>query len=421
MNDKPLQQILFWVLFLVTIIISTIFIYKENSVVFNFELAQISFPQKENNSQLAEDPQEPTPTLTPTLSPTLIATPKTPVRISDPEGQLVKHLFNIYSVPSPKGLVFSPDGKEIWATSLLNKRAGVFIFNVQNGEKITEINLADGGGVEIIFSSDGQKAYVSQMETAKVFGIDAKAKEVLRSFSAKSSWTKVLAISPDSKIIYASNWSGNNISEIDLASGKVLRLIPTVDTPRGIYPTQDGKFLYVAGFSRGEIEKIDLATGKGTVIYKTNGAMRHIISDEEKGVLYVSDMAKNTVFKVFLRDDKVEKFVFTDNNPNNIVLSPDKKVLFVSCRGKNFSADNYYVPGSEWGSVLLFDTETGKMLDAIIGGNQPTALDVSLDGKLLVFSDFLDARLEVFEVPDYETLIAGNGGRSSVYKNELRK
>ena len=79
------------------------------------------------------------------------------------------------------------------------------------------------------------------------------------------------------------------------------------------------------------------------------------------------------------------------------------------------------MPGPEWGSVLLFDTETGKMLDAIVGGNQPTALDVSPDGKYLVFSDFLDARLEVYEIPSYETLKNGNGGRSGIYKSELKK
>lgn len=132
-------------------------------------------------------------------------------------------------------------------------------------------------------------------------------------------------------------------------------------------------------------------------------------------------MANRQILAVDLKNDSVKKFVDTDINPNTIDLSPDKKVLYVSCRGQNATADNYYIPGPEWGSVLLFDTATGKMLDAIVGGNQPTALDVSQDGKLLVFSDFLDMRLEVFELPSYEKLENGNGGRSAVYKNELKK
>ena len=45
-------------------------------------------------------------------------------------------------------------------------------------------------------------------------------------------------------------------------------------------------------------------------------------------------------------------------------------MLYVSNRGRNGS--NYYLPGPEWGSVLAIDTRTGRILDAIVGGNQPT-------------------------------------------------
>lgn len=341
--------------------------------------------------------------------------------VTDSGGQLVHHLFNINGVPSPKGVAFTQDSKEIWTTLLLNKKRGVAVFNSLTGEKIKDINLADGGGVEIIFSRDGERAYVSQMETAKVFEISVKSKDVLRVFDTKSAWTKVLELSADGKTIFASNWSGNDVSEIDLQTGKLLRRVPTVKTPRGLFATKDGNYLYVAGFDSGEIQKIDLKAGKGTVIYKSYGAMRHFAADEEKGILFVSDMGKNVIWQVSLENNQVQKFAETDMNPNTIALSSDKKVLFVSCRGKNYSATNYSIPGPEWGSVLLFDAENGKMLDAIVGGNQPTALAVSPDGKLLVFSDFLDARLEIFEIPSYELLKEGKGGRSQIYKGELKK
>jgi DNA-binding beta-propeller fold protein YncE len=347
-------------------------------------------------------------------------TKKTSV-LTDPVGQLVHHLFNIVSVPSPKAVTFTADGEEIWTTLLLNKKRGVSVFNSSTGDKVADINLADGGGVEVIFSLDGSKAYISQMETAKVFEVDRNSKKVLRVFDTKSAWTKILELSADGKTLFASNWSGNDVSEIDLEEGKLIRRIPAVKTPRGLYATKDGNYLYVAGFDKGEIEKIDLKTGKGKIIYKSGGAMRGIAADEEKGVLYISDMGKSAIFQVFLENDEVKKFVDTDHNPNTIVLSPDKKILFVSCRGINNSSGNYYIPGPEWGSVLLFDTESGTMLDAIVGGNQPTALDISPDGKLLVFSDFLDSRLEVFEIPSYSVLKDGNGGRSEIYKSELKK
>ena len=340
---------------------------------------------------------------------------------ADRPGQIVSHLFDIVSVPSPKGAAFRPDGEELWVTMLLNKKRGVAVFDAKTGQKIKDINLQDGGGVEVIFSQDGKFVYVSQMETAQVFEIDAQTKEITRVLDTRSSWTKVLELSKDGKTLFASNWVGDNVSEFDLETGGLLRTISTVDTPRGLYATRDGKNLYVAGFENGDIQKVDLRTGKGKVIFTSGGAMRHIAGDEDKGVLYISDMGKGVVWKVALADDSVTEFAKTDINTNTIALSPDKKVLFVSCRGKNATEENYYIPGAEWGSVLLFDTESGNMLDAIVGGNQPTALDVSRDGALLSFSDFLDNRIQIYQVPSYEVLQAGNGGRSNVYKAELKK
>jgi hypothetical protein len=37
---------------------------------------------------------------------------------------------------------------------------------------------------------------------------------------------------------------------------------------------------------------------------------------------------------------------------------------------------------------------------------------VSADGTLLAFSDFFDDRIRVYQLPAYETLAAGSGGRA---------
>ena len=94
-------------------------------------------------------------------------------------------------------------------------------------------------------------------------------------------------------------------------------------------------------------------------------------------------------------------------------------MLYVSNRGRNGS--NYYLPGPEWGSVIAIDTRTGRILDAIVGGNQPTGLDVSPDGHTLAYSDFLDDRMTLYAIPTYATLAAGHGGRARTYLADLPK
>jgi len=334
-------------------------------------------------------------------------------------GQLLKRVRLFATVPAPKGLAITPDNKEVWVTALVT-RPSIGIYSPRTGKRRGQVNLGSNGAVEVIFNRAGTKAYASQMQTHRVYEIDVAHRRVLRRFNTGSPWTKVILLSPDEKRLYAANWSGDDVSVISLRSGKLLRRFETADTPRGLYITPDGKKLYVACFgeqtSKGVIQVFNLKTGRGKTIGKGR-AMRHMVADEANQRLFTSDLGANCVWVTDMRTDKTTLFAKTDHAPNTIDISPDGRVLFVSNRGLN-NPVSYSLRGPEWGSILLFDTETGKPLDAIIGGNQCTALDVSPDGTLLAFSDFLDGRLRVYKVPPTDVLLDGKGG---AYRWHLRK
>ncbi|MRS12539.1 MAG: PEGA domain-containing protein [Actinobacteria bacterium] len=337
----------------------------------------------------------------------------------DPEGQVLHGLGLIATLGAPKGVSVTHDGSEAW-TSILDGPPSIQIFNPRTGELIGSIDLGEYGAVEVIFNKAGTLAYTSQMETAKCFEIDVKTRQVLREFDTESAWTKWVELSPDEKTLYASNWSGDDVSVIDLSTGELVKRIGVSDTPRGMYATEDGKRLYVAGFDSGDLEVIDLKTWTRTTLFTDGGALRHIVADEKTGRLFISDMNKDVIWVHDVKTGVTTKFVDTDEKPNTIDLTPDGKMLFVSCRGEN-NPKSYYIPGPEWGSILVFDTATGAPLDALIAGNQPTALDVSDDGKLLIFSDFLDNRLRVYEIPPYETFAKAGGGRYEAHFAEIAK
>jgi YVTN family beta-propeller protein len=353
-----------------------------------------------------------------------LESPRTLDLLLDPKGQLVHALGSITTKGAPKGVALTPDGHEAWS-AILNGPPSIQIFDPVTAKITGSIDLGKAGAVEVIFNKAGTLAYASQMETklgqtSKVFELDVASRKILRTLDTASTMTKVIALSPDEKTLYSANWAGNDVSVIDLASGEVRERIGVAKTPRGLWPTADGKTLYVAGFGNGELERVDLESGKVTMLFKSGGAMRHLVADEKAGRLYASDMGKNVVWVLDMKTDKVTKLANTDQKPNTIDLSPDGRVLFVSNRGAN-NPKSYYLPGYEWGSILLLDTATGKPLDAVVGGNQCTALDVSEDGKLLVFSDFLDNRLRVYSVPAYDVLAAGNGGRYAAHFADIKK
>jgi YVTN family beta-propeller protein len=335
----------------------------------------------------------------------------------DPAGLLHHKLGEARTGSNPKQVTFSPDGKELWVTLLGGH--GVEVFDVPGLRRKRNIRLGEHGAVEVVFSRDGRTAYASQMETASVWVIDRRTYRVRRHLATGGVWSKVLALSPDQRTLYVANWVSNDVSVIDLRSGRVRRLLPTVRTPRGLWPTPDGRRLYVAGFDNGELERIDLRSGRRKVLLRTGGAMRHLVGDPRRGRLYADDMGTSEAFVVDLASGRVRRLAATDSTPNTIDLSPDGRVLYVSNRGRNGSC--YCAPGPEWGSVLAIDAASGRVLDAMVGGNQTTGLDVSANGRLLVFTDFLDNRLSLFAIPPYRVLAVGGGGRATAHRAELRK
>jgi YVTN family beta-propeller protein len=335
----------------------------------------------------------------------------------DPKGLLHHQVGGFTTGPNPKQVAFSPDSRQIWV-SLLGGH-GVQVFDARTHRLLDQVRLGEHGAVEVIFTADGRTVFASQMETASVFEIDARTRKVRRQLFAKGTWSKVMALSPDERTLYVANWVSNDVSEIDLASGRVRRLLPTVRTPRGLYPTPDGRRLFVAGYADGEIQRLDLRTGASKVLLRTGGAMRHLAGDPATGRLYADDMALGRVFVVDLTSERVRRLADTDKMPNTIDLTPDGKVLYVSNRGRNGAC--YCAPGPEWGSVLAIDAASGRILDAMVGGNQTTGLEVSPDGRTLAFSDFLDNRVHLYQIPPYQTLAAGGGGRAVAHLRDIPK
>lgn len=336
----------------------------------------------------------------------------------DRPGQLLHKITEFETAGAPKQVAFTPDNTELWVT-LLNGRS-VQVFDPLTGEELMMIEFPKHGSVEVIFNREGTLAYVSQMETASVFEIDVSTHEVLRNFKTGGSWTKVLALSPDEKTLWASNWVSNDVSEIDLVTGELRERIRTVTTPRGLYVTPDGDRLYVAGYKNGDIQVIDLETREKDVIYRSGGAMRHLVGDPATGMMFASDMARKHVLVIDTATNEVRELAVVDRVPNTIDLTPDGRMLFVSNRGRN-NPETYYWPGPEWGTVVVVDTKTGAYLDALVCGNQTTGLDVSSDGALLAYSDFLDNRVSVYSIPSYEVMVEGGGGRWEAHLGEIAK
>lgn len=285
---------------------------------------------------------------------------------------------------------------------------GFQVMNIKNGTtrliRPPEKYAKQRGFVESLYLKHKEEIWVSQMTTACVHVFSAQDFSYITTIQSSGSWSKVLAYNPVTNDVYLSNWLSKNISVIDPDTYREKKVIPLSRVPRGIEISADGTTLYFAEFedasgaSTGHVLKFSLEDVAVKKSLGVRGAKRHCVKDDKRNLLYVSDMSKKIIEVFSLVDDSLVATIPVYDNPNTIVLSSDKRYLIVSCRGPNNPDKGYLYAGYRMGQVYIIDTQNFKTCDIIEGGNQPTGLAFSPDGKTFAFSDFLDARIRIYEL-----------------------
>jgi YVTN family beta-propeller protein len=319
---------------------------------------------------------------------------------------LLKKISEINVGNQPKSVLFSKDGKFIFSALLDGE--GVDVISVEQMNKIATLTPPEKfskkkGFVELLIIESLNELWVSQMTTGYLHIFNLPDLTYKSSISTKGIYPKVLIKSSDEGKVYVSNWLSKDISIIDTKSRKLIEKFSVADVPRGMAISPDEKYLYICLFEgKGVIQKIDLKTKDVQTLNNIpKGAKRHIIFDSEKNLFYISDMYRASIFVLKYPEDKIIKEIKVAPNLNTIALSYDKKYLYISSRGPN-NPETYLLKGPEYGRIFIFDTESLKLVDYIWGRNQPTGLDVSADGKIVAFSDFLDNKIEIYENIKYE-------------------
>jgi len=302
----------------------------------------------------------------------------------------------------PKSAYFSPDGKMIFVPLL--GQHGVDVFRVSGEALFYEKRLTVPGGraagfVEIMCDEKRREVWVSNMEENKVHIFNLDTLEYKTSASTDGIFPKVITQSPDGKLTAVSNWISMDISVFDSDTKKLLAKIPVGGTPRGMAFSPDSSLLYTAIYDEALVVVINMTQQKIVNRFRLSsgaGAARHVIFYDNK--LYVSDMLRGTVNIINAATGNVTNSKYVGLNINTIVLSPCGRYVIASSRGRNHPED-YTRPGPEFGAVYILEAEDLRLVEKIWGRNQPTGLAVSPDGKLLVFTDFLDANLELYRMP----------------------
>jgi len=315
------------------------------------------------------------------------------------EDSFLRLFAEIASGSQPKSVEFTPDGSYL-IVPLLDDN-GIDVFSASSYKKILRMippeNFAEKKGfVETAILPLHKEIWVSQMTTGCIHVFDLTTFDYLRSIPTLGEWTKVISINKDETRAYVSNWLSEDISIINIDTSEVEEKIKVDGTPRGLAFSGDGKFLYACMYDTGTLQKINLETKEieKTINFR-GGSKRHIVLDEKKNIFYVSDMYWGTIYVLNGENDTLIKEIKIDHNPNTICLSGDGKYLFISTRGPNHP-ETYLRKGPKFGKIYILDTESLEIAQWIWGKNQPTGIALSPDNRLLAFTDFRDACIEIY-------------------------
>jgi hypothetical protein len=309
--------------------------------------------------------------------------------------------------PQPKQVLFSPDNRFLYLPLLDGE--GFQIFSLETLSPLASVKAgpkpALKGFPEGLFIPQYQAFLVSQMSTNAIHEFAYAADGAVtyrRTFPSGGGFPKFMAYCPSLDLVAVSNWLANDVALIDYATGKIVRKITGLATPRGVQFSADGSILYIASYDGGNVFRYATADWKETHrFFRAGSCMRHIALAPDGKRLFVSDMSRYVVYELGADDLALIHTYKASWNTNTIGLDSRGRFLFVSNRGPNNKID-YTLRSPEDGKVLVYDTEKKTLVATLQGGNQPTGLAVSGDDRYLVFTNFLDRNFEIYDISRLE-------------------
>lgn len=224
--------------------------------------------------------------------------------------------------------------------------------------------------------------------------------------------------------------------------------------PRGIAFTPDGRYALILSTETGSLIIVDSINHKQIAEVAPMNAksvgrelnLRHIVISRDGSTAYLSHMRGNAVSRInldkliskiealptkgtsttlpetvwddllipFKTKDGPKKILVLENypldhpnlpgktwalaHPNTIVLDPvNNRYLYVSSRTTTDQNDEHVDP-KLMGKIDIIDLQKDTVVFTLVGGAQPTALEVSHDNRILISSGFINDRLYFFDL-----------------------
>jgi DNA-binding beta-propeller fold protein YncE/pimeloyl-ACP methyl ester carboxylesterase len=299
----------------------------------------------------------------PGLAGTLVVTNKSPSTatiIDVASGQI---LATLPTGKGPHEITLSSDG----GTAVVTDYSG------EPGRTLTVIDVAKRAVVRtidlgeyprphgIVFLPGDSLVAVTSEASDHVVVVSIREGAIRRAVPTTQKGSHMVAVPSNGRLAYTGNVGSNTVSELDLASGRFVRLWQVPEQPEAIGVTTDGKEVWVGSNKTGVVSVVDPSTGKVTPAAQGfKWPYRVLFSPDGRTVLLPDLTREELRFVDRASKRELGRLSFPAGAPQGITITPDGKYVLESLSGQ--------------ARVVIIDLATRKVVGFLAAGDTPDGI-----------------------------------------------
>ncbi|WP_454786384.1 Ig-like domain-containing protein [Mycobacterium antarcticum] len=212
----------------------------------------------------------------------------------------VTHTIPVGTLPA--AVVVSPDGMQLYVANSYSPFANslsetVLVIDTATNTVTGSVSVGSPGGLAV--SPDGKLLYVTNFDDDTVSVIDTRTSTILDTITVGTFPTE-LAVSPDGGRLYVINQLGYTVSVIDTTTATVTVTIPVGSTRVAVAVSPDGSLLYVTSFDDDTVSVIDTATNSVIRVIPVGSRPAAVAVNADGTQVFVANQSSNTVSVISL-------------------------------------------------------------------------------------------------------------------------
>lgn len=299
----------------------------------------------------------------PGVSGTLIVTNKSPSTATVIDVASGRTLATIPTGAGPHEIVLSADARTVVVTDYSGRPGRTLtVIDVPAFKVVRTIELAAHPRPHgIVFLPGDSLVAVTSEASGHVVVVNVADGTIRRAVATEAQGSHMVGVVASGVKAYTGNMGSHTVSELDLATGRLLRSIAVPSVPEAINVTPDGSEIWVGSNQTGRITVIDAATWTTSTAAEGFAWPYRILFTPDVKMVLMPDMTKENL-RILERATRreVASIALPGAGPQGITVTPDGRHAFLSL--------------SKQGRVAVIDLRTLAIAGYIEAGATPDGI-----------------------------------------------